>query len=79
LQQDPRATVTIQGFADANEKTSAAQARADAARDFLINTMHIDANRIRVVALGSQASSNAVGGNNRVVTIWFVPEGAAQP
>src|SRR5581483_1171491 len=79
LQADPRATVVIQGYADANEKASAAQTRAELVRDDLVNRKHIDANRIKVVALGSQPSPNATGGNNRVVTIWFVPEGAAQP
>ena len=78
LQQDPRATVVIQGYADANEKVSAAQARAEAARDFLVTTMHIDANRIKIVALGSKASPNA-SANNRIITIWLVPEGAREP
>jgi len=78
LAQDPRATLYIQGYADADEKASAAQARAEQVRDFLVTQKHIDANRIKIVALGSRPAANA-SGNNRIVTIWIVPEGAKEP
>ena len=79
MQQDPRATLVIQGYADANEKPGAAQARAESVRDFLVTVQHVDANRIKIVALGSKPSPNATGGNNRITTVWIVPEGAAEP
>lgn len=57
LRQDPRATAELVGHSDSSgsDETNAAtsQARADSARDYLVETHGIDASRISTSGLGS--------------------------
>lgn len=85
LKADPRATVTVIGYADSHERsaTSVAQARAKAVQDYL-TTAGIEASRITVRSGGSSKpvdTGDDVGAQarNRRCEVWFVPEGATIP
>ena len=86
LRQDPRSRVVITGHADTDEQTPdrIAQARAEAARAYLVGERGIEASRITVRNAGTR---NPVGTSrsatervrNRRVEVLFVPEGAIVP
>lgn len=75
LKNEPRATVVIVGFADPEEPRSVqlAQARADAAQKYLVET-RIDASRL-ITRVG-EAEKGAGRQNWRIDIVW-VPAGAA--
>ena len=86
LKSDPRASVTVIGYADTHEKsaTTIADARAKAVRDYLSTQRSIDTSRITVRSSGSTnpvdtATDLTAQGRNRRVVVWFVPEGATIP
>ena len=86
LKADPRATVTVIGYADSHERTAdeIAEARARAVRDYLTRERSIEASRITVRSAGSTkpidtATDLSAQGRNRRVEVWFVPEGATIP
>lgn len=85
LSTDPRATVTIIGYADSRERSAQriGQQRAEAVRAYLTER-GVESSRITVrsaaatnpVEAGTDASSLA---RNRRVEVWFVPEGTTIP
>jgi outer membrane protein OmpA-like peptidoglycan-associated protein/opacity protein-like surface antigen len=86
LKSDPRASVTVIGYADSHEKsaTTIADARAKAVRDYLTTERSIDTSRITVRSSGSTnpvdtGTDLTAQGRNRRVVVWFVPEGATIP
>jgi hypothetical protein len=68
LQNDPSATGTIVAFGNCEGQ---AQARADRAKDYLVNTRGIDAGRLTTVDGGCR--------EELVVELWIVPSGASAP
>jgi hypothetical protein len=68
LQNDPTSQGTIIAFGSC---AGEAQARADRAKDYLVNTRGIDAGRIVTVDGGCR--------EELVVELWIVPSGAAAP
>jgi hypothetical protein len=68
LQNEPGATGTIVAFGTC---AGQAQARADRAKDYLVNTRGIDAGRLTTVDGGCR--------EDLVVELWIVPSGAAAP
>ena len=86
LQSDPRASVTVIGYADARETSAQriGEQRATAVKNYLVSERHIDAARITVRSAGSTkpvdtGTDAAAMGRNRRVEVWFVPEGATIP
>jgi OOP family OmpA-OmpF porin len=86
LKNDPRATVTVIGYADRHEKSAQtlSDARAKAVRDYLTKEQSIETSRITVKASGSTkpvdaGSDVSAQARNRRVEVWFVPEGATIP
>ena len=85
LSTDPRATVTIIGYADTRERSAQriGQQRADAVKAYLTER-GVESSRITVrsaaatnpVEVGTDASSLS---RNRRVEVWFVPEGTTIP
>jgi len=85
LSSDPRATVTIIGYADNRERSAQrlGQQRADAVKAYLAER-GVESSRITVrsaaatnpVETGTDATSMS---RNRRVEVWFVPEGATIP
>ncbi len=75
LKNNLSATCTISGYADPNEKGDHAalgQARADAAKDYLVKRHGIDAARIQVDTKGvSEAGDDATRNRRAVVTVTF--------
>lgn len=80
LQQDPRATLVIDGHSDKGEPKKIAQKRAENAKTFMVKEMKIDANRI-VVRSFDNNRPDASGDRklNRRIVITIVPEGAETP
>ena len=86
LQSDPRASVTVIGYADARESSAQriGEQRATAVKNYLVSERQIDAARITVRSAGSTkpvdtGTDAAAMGRNRRVEEWFVPEGATIP
>lgn len=78
LQQDPRASVVIDGHRDATERVGISLTRANNARDYLVNEKAIDAARITVRNLGDTCPHESGDpALNRRVEFWIVPEGAS--
>ena len=85
LSTDPRATVTIIGYADSRERSAQriGQQRADAVKAYLTER-GVESSRITVksaaatnpVEIGTDASALS---RNRRVEVWFVPEGTTIP
>ena len=75
LKNNLSATCTIAGFTDPGEKgdhAALAQARADAAKDYLVKRHGIDASRIQVEAKGdAEAGDDATRNRRAVVTVTF--------
>ncbi len=68
LQNDPTATGTIIAYGSC---AGEAQARADRARDYLVNTRGIDASRLTTVDGGCREALS--------VELWVVPQGSTPP
>ncbi|HSE36955.1 MAG TPA: hypothetical protein VLG74_06595, partial [Blastocatellia bacterium] len=68
LQNDPSATATIIAYGSC---TGEGQARADRAKDYLVNTRGIEAGRITTIDGGYRA--------DLTVQLWIVPSGADAP
>ena len=85
LGADPRAQVTVIGYADSHEKSAlVAQRRADAVKDYLVKERGIDGSRITTSSAGTTkpvdtGATSAAQARNRRVEVWFVPEGATVP
>ena len=86
LKADPRATVTVVGYADSHERSpqQIADARAKAVRDYLTSERSVEASRITVRSAAATkpldtGTDTAAQGRNRRVEGWVVPEGAAVP
>lgn len=86
LKADPRATVTVIGYADSHERSAdeISEARAKAVQDYLTRERSIETSRITVRSAGSTkpldtATDLSAQAHNRRVEVWFVPEGATIP
>lgn len=80
LQQDPRATLDIDGHSDKGESKTIAQKRAENAKTFMVEEMKIDANRIVVRSFGNTWPDPSGDRKlNRRIVITIVPEGAEMP
>jgi hypothetical protein len=71
LQNDPGAQGYIIAYSGRRARANEAQARADRAKDYLVNTRGIDAGRIVTVDGGAR--------EELTVELWIVPSGAAPP
>jgi hypothetical protein len=71
LQNEPGAQGHIIAYGGRRGRAGEAQARADRARDYLVNTRGIDPGRIVTVDGGFR--------ENLTVELWIVPTGAAAP
>lgn len=71
LQNDPGAQGYIIAYGGRKARVNEAQARADRAKDYLVNTRQIDAGRIVTVDGGYK--------EDLTVELWIVPTGAAPP
>ena len=72
LQANPLATITICGYADdetgsADYNMKLSEERAQAVYDVLVNEYGIDANRLTVVAFGSETQPYDTNNWNRIV------------
>jgi hypothetical protein len=77
LQQDPRASVIIDGHRDSSERVGISLTRANNARDYLVNEKGIDSNRITVRNFGDSCPHESGDpALNRRVEFWILPEGA---
>lgn len=80
LQQDPRATLVIDGHSDKGEPKNIAQKRAENAKTFMVKEMKIDANRITVRSFdNTRPDPSGDRALNRRIIITIVPEGAEIP
>jgi hypothetical protein len=70
LQNEPGSTGVIVVYAARTGPAGQAQARADRAKDYLVNTRGIDANRIRTIDGGCR--------EDLTVELWIEPQGAEQ-
>jgi hypothetical protein len=71
LQSDPQATATIVTYGGRVGRAGEAQARADRARNYLVNERQIDASRITTVDGGFREEAST--------ELYIVPAGAQQP
>jgi hypothetical protein len=71
LQNEPGAQGYIIAYAGRRARASEAQARADRAKDYLVNTRGLDSGRIVTVDGGHR--------ENLEVELWIVPSGAVPP
>ena len=78
LQQNPREVLLIHSYSEKKEKANTDQQRAQRVRDYLVSK-GIDSSRIKIVAKGNRPAPGASADNNKVVAMWLVPEGAAEP
>jgi len=77
LQQDPRASVVIDGHRDSSERVGISLTRANNARDYLVNEKGIDSARLTVRNFGDTCPHESGDANlNRRVEFWYVPDGA---
>jgi len=85
LSADPRARVTVIGYADSHERSAeVAQRRADAVKEYLVRERGIEGSRITTSSAGTTkpvdtGTTSAAQSRNRRVEVWFVPEGATVP
>jgi len=74
LQQDPRASLVVDGHRDSSERVGISLTRANNARDYLVNEKGIDAARITVRNFGDTCPHDSGDPNlNRRVEFWIVP------
>ena len=71
LQNDPTATGQIICYGGRKGRTGEAQRRCDRAKDYLVNTRGISADRIQTVDGGYK--------EDLTVELWIVPSGATAP
>ena len=77
LQQDPRATVVIDGHRDSTERVGISLTRANNARDYLVNEKGIDSARITIRNYGDTCPHESGDANlNRRVEFFVLPERA---
>jgi hypothetical protein len=77
LQQDPRASVVIDGHRDSSERVGISLTRANNARDYLVNEKGVDAARITVRNFGDTCPHESGDpALNRRVEFYILPEGA---
>jgi len=86
LSADPRATVTVVGYADSHERSTETlgEKRAMAVRTYLSTERNIETTRITVRSAGTSnpldtGTDLSAQTRNRRVVVWFVPEGATVP
>ena len=74
LQQDPRASLVIDGHRDSSERVGISLTRANNARDYLVNEKGVDTARITVRNFGDTCPHDSGDPNlNRRVEFWIVP------
>jgi len=74
MQQDPRASLVIDGHRDSSERVGISLTRANNARDYLVNEKGTDAARITVRNFGDTCPHDSGDPNlNRRVEFWIVP------
>ena len=74
LQQDPRASLVIDGHRDSSERVGISLTRANNARDYLVNEKGVDSARITVRNYGDTCPHDSGDPNlNRRVEFWIVP------
>lgn len=77
LQQDPRATVIIDGHRDASERVGISLTRANNARDYLVTEKGIDSARITIRNYGDTCAHESGDANlNRRVEFYILPDQA---
>lgn len=74
MQQDPRASLVIDGHRDSSERVGISLTRANNARDYLVNEKGVDTARITVRNFGDTCPHDSNDPNlNRRVEFWIVP------
>ena len=74
MQQDPRASLVIDGHRDSSERVGISLTRANNARDYLVNEKGVDTSRITVRNFGDTCPHDSGDPNlNRRVEFWIVP------
>ena len=77
LQQDPRASLVVDGHRDSSERVGISLTRANNARDYLVNEKGVDTARITVRNFGDTCPHDSGDPNlNRRVEFWIVPSDA---
>ena len=77
LQQDPRASIVIDGHRDASERVGISLTRANNARDYLVTEKGVDSARITVRNFGDSCPHESGDpALNRRVEFWLLPDGA---
>ncbi len=82
MQNDPRSTLTITGYADRTEARAKllAKKRAESAKAYLVKEKQLDGSRIEAVgAAPLKGAKPADRKKNRRVEIMFYPEGTREP
>jgi flagellar motor protein MotB len=78
LQQDPRASLVVDGHRDSSERVGISLTRANNARDYLVNEKGVDTARITVRNFGDTCPHDSGDPNlNRRVEFWIVPSDAS--
>lgn len=73
LQQDPRASLVIDGHRDSPERVGISLTRANNVRDYLVSEKGVDSARITIRNFGDTCPEDM--GSNRRVEMWILPEG----
>ena len=74
MQQDPRASLVVDGHRDSSERVGISLTRANNARDYLVNEKGVDTARITVRNFGDTCPHDSGDPNlNRRVEFWIVP------
>lgn len=77
LQQDPRASLVVDGHRDSSERVGISLTRANNARDYLVNEKGVDTARVTVRNFGDTCPHDSGDPNlNRRVEFWIVPSDA---
>jgi hypothetical protein len=74
LQQDPRASLVVDGHRDSSERVGISLTRGNNARDYLVNEKGVDTARVTVRNFGDTCPHDSGDPNlNRRVEFWIVP------
>ncbi len=74
MQQDPRASLVVDGHRDSSERVGISLTRGNNARDYLVNEKGVDTARITVRNFGDTCPHDSGDPNlNRRVEFWIVP------
>jgi len=74
MQQDPRASLVVDGHRDSSERVGISLTRGNNARDYLVNEKGVDSARITVRNFGDTCPHDSGDPNlNRRVEFWIVP------